>query len=315
VSVVGPTALAIGESLDRGLVAVNPGRIELTELANEGGLVEAYAEGTLALDEDAFPNAGEVHVHAAGTLELSGDYQQLAEGTLIMGDALVGGRYLQTGGDTTIAPGGTLRAAEVEVRAGGLVGEILSDFLLDGSWDAQLRGLLDFDRINVLDDPDTASPEGGARTADGSRVEVELLFDAQVDDLFDGRIADLVLVDLDLLSVSDPFRDGRSFEASVVALGDPESGALRAALRLTVVPEPDSLALVGLGLAGCAAFARGRCRTTSSGPDWADRGVGDRRARGGARPECARPASGNRPPAPISGGGAGGTGPRGPGAG
>ena len=275
-----PVVIAKGNSPGGGLVAANTGgSLLIGELRNEGGMVQALSGGTLALGNDEFPNTGEVHIFAGGTLELTGDYQQIAESTLIEGTAIVGGSFIQTGGMTTVEPGGVLRAQEVEVQDGRFSGDILSDFLLDGSWNIQIRDLLDYDSVFVYDDPNTPSAEGFARIADGSRILTDLWFDAQIGDFFDILVADLLDVNLSDLSISDPFADQRFFGTSIVDYFDPVLGREREALRLEViVPEPQTALMFILGLLTLAIFCSNR-KVTPEGEDKVGPKEGGRGAR------------------------------------
>jgi hypothetical protein len=167
--------------------------------------------------------------------------------------------FTQTDGVTTIAPGGVLRAQEVEIQGGRISGDILSNFLLDGTWDLQIRGLLDFDRVAAYDDPNSQSTEGIAWIVDGSTILVDLLFDAQVGDTFDVLTSDLLNVNLNELLISDPFADGRFFRTSIIDFFDPVHDRQREALRLTVaVPEPPTALLIMPVLAILLALRRER---------------------------------------------------------
>ncbi|MCP5157365.1 MAG: hypothetical protein H6983_24525 [Ectothiorhodospiraceae bacterium] len=298
--VIGPAApivLAVGASPGGGQVAANIGsRLEIAELRNEGGVVQALAGGTLALGNAVFPNRGEVHVLAGGTLDLDGEYQQLAESTLVDGLARIGGDYLNLDGLTTVAAGGTMTVggefrqdatATVDgtLRAeGGLVqtdgatavgslgalhtplltlqagrfdGAILGDLLLDGTWELQIRDRFDFDVLDVLDDGDTATVEGFAINTPAGAIAVDLGFDAAVGDFFDVLLADALALDLGQLAISDPFVDARFLVASVVDFFDAGRGVARQLLRLEVaVPEPDTLAMMLVALVLLATGAR-----------------------------------------------------------
>ncbi|MEJ2200330.1 MAG: PEP-CTERM sorting domain-containing protein [Desulfuromonadaceae bacterium] len=244
-----PIVVVKGDATGRGMVAANiGGRLEIADLRNEGGKVQALNGGTLALGNNAFPNAGEVRIFSGGTLKLAGNYLQLAETTLIEGVADIGGRYIQTGGMTTVATGGELRSQEVHLQDGRFTGDILSNFILDGNWDLVISDLLDFDHIEVFNNPLTEAVEGMATILAGSSIWIDLLFDAQLGDIFNILMADMIDVDLDLLSISDPFADQRYFRASVIDIFDPVLGRDREALQLeVVVPEPSTWWLFLLG--------------------------------------------------------------------
>ena len=201
---------------------------------------------------------GDVLVDPGASLDVS-NFDQGAGSTVIKGTAVYAQSFAQTDGVTTIAPGGVLRAQEIEIQGGRISGDILSNFLLDGTWDLQIRDLLDFDRVAAYDDPNSQSTEGIARVVDGSTILVNLLFDAQVGDTFDILTSDLLNVNLNELLISDPFADGRFFQASIIDFLDPVHDREREALRLTVaVPEPPSLALVLIVLGAVVAFRRTR---------------------------------------------------------
>lgn len=265
VPIVGPLVVVKGNSPDGGLVAANTGgRLEIGELRNEGGLVQALAGGTLALENDAFPNTGEVHIFAGGTLELKGDYRQMAESTVIEGTAIVGGTYIGTGGTTTVKGAGVLKAPSIDISGGKLGGDgelqgkvvtegdgtlepgdltpailkILGDYTQDGVLSINIAGYdLSLGEYGQLDVSGTA--------ALGGTVMATLLggFDPIVGSYFD------ILKASDLIDAGVAFDlpitpSGHGFFASFLDLD--RNGSLDT-LRITV-PEPGTLGLIALGL-------------------------------------------------------------------
>jgi hypothetical protein len=198
-------------------------------------------------------NAGEVRVLPGGLLTSAGGFQQTGGQASIEGTAAFAARYVQTGGATQVAAGGVLRAPEVDLLGGHFTGELQSYFVLDGTWNLDVRNLFDFDHVTVLDDPGTPATEGGARIADGSRLALEVLFDALQGDHVDVLVADDIDVHLAALRIDDPFADARFMRAELVDFFDTLLGRDRQALRLVVdVPEPATWMLLGVALAAMA---------------------------------------------------------------
>jgi hypothetical protein len=276
----GVVVVTKGNSPDGGLVAANTGgRLEIGELRNEGGLVQALAGGTLALENDVFPNTGEVHIFAGGTLELKGDYQQLAESTVIEGTAIVGGTYIGTGGTTSVEGAGVLKASSIDISGGKLGGDgqlqgnvvtegdgtlepgdltpailkILGDYTQDGVLSINIAGYdLLLGEYGQLDVSGTASL--------GGTVMATLLggFDPIVGSYFD------------ILKASDLIDSGVAFDLPITPSGhgffasflDLDGNGNLDTLRITV-PEPSTLPLVSLGLAGLLMLSQYR---TSANP-------------------------------------------------
>ncbi len=215
-----------------GLLATNSGGgLEIARLANAGGQVLVQGGSRLGVGGATFDNAGEVRVMPGGLLATAGTFRQ-------------------TDGSTQVEAGGVLRAAEVDLAGGHFTGEVQSYFVLDGSWSLDWQDLLNADHITVLDDPGTPATEGSARIDDGSRLALQVLFNALLGDHVDVLIADAINVNLAGLLVGDPFADARFVRAELVGFFDAVLGRDRQALRLVVdVPEPATVLLLAAALA------------------------------------------------------------------
>lgn len=237
-----------------GLLAANSGGgLEIARLVNAGGQVQVLGGSRLAVGGPAMENAGELRVLPGGLLTAAGEFQQTGGQASIEGTAAVAARYVQTGGATRVEEGGVLRALEVDLLGGHFTGELQSYFVLDGTWNLDVRDLFDFDHVSVLDDPGTPATEGGARIVDGSRLALEVLFDALQGDHVDVLVADDIDVHLAALRIDDPFADARFMRAELVDFFDTLLGRERQALRLVVdIPEPATWMLLAVALAAMA---------------------------------------------------------------
>lgn len=224
---------------------------QLTSASADGAFfsVQVQNGGTLRLDQASFQNAGTVEVDSGGHLVAAGDYVQEDRSTVIAGELEAGGAYIQTGGRTEILDGGSLAASQVTLNGGEFAGDVFGDLLLDGVWKIMVDSILDFDTIDVFDDPATLAAEGLAQIVAGSLLQLDFRFDPIVGDVFDVLSADLLLVDVNSLHIADPFADRRFLRASIFDLFDPALGWDRQYLRLTVaVPVPSTLLLLSLGV-------------------------------------------------------------------
>lgn len=246
---VGSGGVQVSVAAD-GLLASNAGGgLEIARLANAGGQVLVQGGSRLSVTGAAFDNAAEVRVLPGGLLGVAGTFRQ-------------------TDGSTQVDPGGVLRAAEVDLAGGRLRGEVQSYFVLDGTWTLDWQDLFNADHVTVLDNPDTPATEGAARIDDGSRLALQVLFDALLGDHVDVLIADAIDVKLAGLLVDDPFADARFVRAELVDFFDAALGRERQALRLVVdVPEPAAgwLIAAALGALACT-LARRRAGGETSRP-------------------------------------------------
>ena len=231
---VGSGGVLVNVAAD-GLLATNTGGgLDIARLANTAGQVLVQGGSRLSVTGSALDNAGELRVMQGGLLTTTTAFRQ-------------------TDGSTQVEAGGVLRAAEVDLAGGRFTGEIQSYFVLDGTWTLDWQELFNADHISVLDNPDTPAAEGLARIDGGSRLALQVLFDALLGDHVDVLFADAIDVNLAGLLVDDPFADARFVRAEIVDFFDTVLGRDRQALRLVVdLPEPATGLLIAAALAGLA---------------------------------------------------------------
>jgi len=188
----------------------------------------------------------------------------------VSGASITNIETLYVGGSSTVSISGTV-TTNVNAYGGGTLSAGASPGLLEivGNLDlgagattlAELGGTdagVDYDQIDVSDDPGTTGTvEGIATLASGTIFDIDWFggFSASIGDAFDLLIADTISVgDLNLVTFdfSDALLSGGSWKTEIV---DIDGG--RQALRASVVSEPGSLALLGIGLGGLV-YARRR---------------------------------------------------------
>jgi hypothetical protein len=113
-----------------------------------------------------------------------------------------------------------------------------------------LIGGVNYDRIDVTDDPGTGSIEGIATLAAGAIFDIDFFggFVAGAPNFFDIIVADSIVGDVGTLIFDfsgAPIASHLNWSASIVSLTDG-----REALRIIAIPEPTPLAPLATGLLG-----------------------------------------------------------------
>ena len=261
VSGAGGMSFSAGDHLNLGTILVDPTRnLAMTSGANfeNAGFVEVGVGGNLGVTGSYYQSAGETRLD--GTL--SSTVLNNFDGGVLSGFGTVNG---DADFDTaaTIAAGASTGILDFNdgVNMAGTFDVELVHNLVEGIAQnvAEVNtgtddSLIGFDQVNVFDT---------LTLADGVAIDVSRLngYVPQIGDFFDIVTADEIEVLGSINVVTDS--PGLTFSTEVLNLFDSTTGTNRDVLRLTTltaVPEPGSIALIGLSLAMASLVRRRRTR-------------------------------------------------------